>query len=140
MQAQDLGPPIETERAEVPAVRGRSAHDVSRPRVLIRPWVLLLLEEAPGHGYELVQRLRDLGFEWGTRGGPIYRELRLMADEDLVRSTLESGTVDGPMRNVYSLTARGRTELTTLVEAAIELSGLTTQLIDRHRTVTSRAR
>ena len=39
--------------------------EMGRPRALVAPSLLLLLAEAPGHGYELMERLRPLGFDWG---------------------------------------------------------------------------
>lgn len=53
--------------------------EMGRPRELLAPSLLLLLAEAPGHGYELMDRLRPLGFDWGGPG-PIYRELRTLED------------------------------------------------------------
>ena len=53
--------------------------DVAHPRALLAPCLLLLLAEAPGHGYELMERLKPLGFDWGGPG-PIYRELRALEE------------------------------------------------------------
>lgn len=38
--------------------------EIAHPRALISPCLLLLLAEAPGHGYELMERLKPLGFDW----------------------------------------------------------------------------
>ena len=58
---------------------------MGRPRELLAPSLLLLLAESPGHGYELMERLRPLGFDGGGPG-PIYRELRSLEDSGLVTS------------------------------------------------------
>ncbi|MCA1680840.1 MAG: helix-turn-helix transcriptional regulator, partial [Actinobacteria bacterium] len=45
------------------------------PKNFLRPCLLLLLREAPAHGYELLDRLRAFGFEGSDPGG-LYRALR----------------------------------------------------------------
>ena len=74
-----------------------------------RPAVLLLLSEYDSHGYELVERLDDLGFaSRDTRdSATIYRMLRSMEKEGLTTSSWDVSKV-GPPRRVYSITAYGR--------------------------------
>lgn len=67
-----------------------------RPRELLPPALLLLLAEAPGHGYELMERLKPLGFEWNGPG-PIYRELRSLEAAGLITSSWAVGST-GPGR------------------------------------------
>ena len=57
--------------------------DVRRPRELLSPFLLLLLAESPGHGWDLMERLRPLGFDWGGPG-PIYRDLRALEAASLI--------------------------------------------------------
>ena len=76
-----------------------STADLGLPRNFLRPCILLLLREEPAHGYDLLERLRPLGF---TRDDPgrLYRALRALEEEKLVRSAWEpSGT--GPDRRIY---------------------------------------
>ncbi|MGE5541989.1 MAG: helix-turn-helix transcriptional regulator [Bacillota bacterium] len=73
----------------------------------IQPCLLLLLYEKPSHGYELLERLNDYGFEYSLPDtGAVYRNLRNMEDDGLVSSDWD---VDqpGPARRLYSLTPRG---------------------------------
>lgn len=75
--------------------------EMGRPRELLVPSLLLLLAESPGHGYELMERLRPLGFDWGGPG-PVYRDLRSLEDAGLVTSNWfvgQSGRVAGSMRS-----------------------------------------
>ena len=44
-----------------------STAELGLPRNFLRPCVLLLLREEPAHGYDLLERLRPLGF---TRDDP----------------------------------------------------------------------
>jgi poly-beta-hydroxybutyrate-responsive repressor len=75
----------------------------------LRPCLLLLLREQPAHGYELLERLRPLGFTRDDPGG-VYRALRKLERERLVRSTWQSST-EGPDRRIYELTRAGMEEL-----------------------------
>ncbi|MCA1692030.1 MAG: PadR family transcriptional regulator, partial [Actinobacteria bacterium] len=66
------------------------AQDVTDRLVQRRPFLpvclLVLLAEAPSHGYELAERLKEWGFEL-SGPGPVYRELRMLEEGGLVRST-----------------------------------------------------
>lgn len=91
----------------------------SYPASLLRPFVLLLLHEAPGYGYQLPQRLSELaGSTWDH--GTVYRLLNTLENEGLVTSTWER-SVAGPQRRRYTLTSEGRR---LLVECASSLAGL----------------
>ena len=81
----------------------------SLPRNFMRPCLLLLLREQPAHGYDLMERLRPLGFTGSDPGG-LYRTLRALEDEGLVRSSWEPST-SGPDRRIYELTRAGGEEL-----------------------------
>ena len=79
------------------------------PRNFLRPCILLLLREQPAHGYDLLERLRPLGF-LRDDPGRLYRALRSLEAEGLVRSAWE-GSDSGPDRRVYELTRAGMEEL-----------------------------
>ena len=81
----------------------------SLPRNFLRPCILLLLREDPAHGYDLLERLRAFGFVESDPGG-LYRALRRLEDEGLVRSAWEQST-SGPDRRRYELTRAGMEEL-----------------------------
>lgn len=90
---------------------GRPSEDVVT-RSTVRPAVLVLLKERRSHGYELLERLEELGLKGDP--GSLYRSLRLMEREKLLRSEWsDSGA--GPPRRVYTLTARGEKTLEGLV-------------------------
>ena len=79
------------------------------PRNFLRPCVLLLLREHSAHGYDLLERLRSFGFVEADPGG-LYRTLRALEKEDLVRSAWER-SASGPRRRIYELTRAGMEEL-----------------------------
>jgi PadR family transcriptional regulator, regulatory protein PadR len=79
------------------------------PRNFLRPCLLLLLREDDAHGYELAENLGTFGFD-SSDPGALYRALRKLEDEGLVRSDWERSE-SGPQRRVYSLTPEGIQEL-----------------------------
>ena len=76
------------------------------PRDHLRASLLLVLREAPAHGYDVPGLLAPLGLG-GTDRGFVYRTLRAMEREGLVASTWDSSHV-GPARRMYTVTAAGR--------------------------------
>lgn len=101
--------------------------DLSHPRALLRPCLLLLLAERPGHGYDLVERLKPMGFDWGGPG-PLYQTMRRMEDAGWVESTWDASET-GPARRTYELTAEGRD---TLAAWSTGLERLTELLAQYH--------
>lgn len=69
----------------------------------------MLLREHPAHGYDLLERLRPLGFNRDDPGR-LYRALRTLESDGLVRSVWEKSTT-GPDRRMYELTRAGMEEL-----------------------------
>jgi PadR family transcriptional regulator PadR len=96
---------------------------------MLAPSLLLLLAESAGHGYELMERLRPLGFDWGGPG-PIYRELRSLEDAGLVSSDWFVGQ-SGPGRRVYEITPSGREALDRSVAGVAGLQRLIAEFQSR---------
>lgn len=103
--------------------------EMRRPRELLAPFLLLLLAEAPGHGYELMHRLKPLGFDWNGPG-PIYRDLRALEAASLIRSDWAVGS-SGPGRRVYELTSAGRASLDRSIAGAVALHALAAEYVAR---------
>jgi len=79
----------------------------------VRTALLALLTEAPGHGYELMQRLEaQSGGAWRPSPGSIYPTLQQLEDEGLVRSTERDG------KRTFEITDAGREEATRRAEEA----------------------
>ncbi len=123
------------------------------PKGFIRPCLLLLLRENPAHGYDLLERLGSFGFDRSDPGG-LYRALRSLESEDMVRSVWESSTA-GPDRRIYELTRAGMEELHRHAQALASTDDLLRIFLSRysefvslpardsaasHRTTTSAAR
>ena len=89
------------------------------PQELVRPVLLLLLAESPGHGYELVQRLKAFGLE--GQAASVYRDLRDLEKAGLTTSFWDASQQRGPARRVYELTPEGRRSLRGYAAAARDL-------------------
>jgi poly-beta-hydroxybutyrate-responsive repressor len=87
-----------------------------RPKNWVVPVALVLLREDPSHGYELMERLEEFGFE-EINPGTLYRTLRRMEREGLCESKWElSSEGVGPARRMYSITEAGEEYLEAWAE------------------------
>src|SRR5581483_2764746 len=82
----------------------------------VEPAILLLLNEGPRHGYELIERLPELAGEERVDVGNLYRILRSLEEEGIVVSEW-SADLPGPAKRTYSLTDAGRSLLGKWAEA-----------------------
>src|SRR5215211_7178370 len=76
------------------------------PRNYLRPCLLLLIAEEPSYGYDLLLRLGELGLRH-VDPGMLYRLLRAMEQEGLVRSSWQGSEI-GPPRRTYQLSDEGQ--------------------------------
>ena len=94
---------------EIPS--GCGCHTGRTARFLL-PALLLLLKGQPGYGYELMQRLEELGLSDGPADpAAVYRTLRQMEGRKLVRSVWDTKAA-GPARRLYRITPAGQKALT----------------------------
>ena len=93
---------------------------IGLPRNYLRPCLLLLLAEGTSHGYELLDQIGSLGLDRVDPGG-LYRCLRAMDEEGLVRSSWEP-SASGPARRTYELTDEGRDWLHAVAGSLAEVS------------------
>lgn len=99
------------------------------PKNFLRPCLLLLLQERPAHGYDLVERLH-LSFLDDTDAGGVYRTLRAFEREGLVRSTWCTSAA-GPARRTYALTPAGTDVLRRQVDTLEATRELVHTFLDR---------
>ena len=100
------------------------------PLNFLRPCLLLLLREQPGHGYDLLDRLQSLGFDGDDPGG-LYRALRALERDGLVRSGWEPSR-SGPDRRIYELTRAGMEELHRHAKALAATRGTLEVFLSRY--------
>lgn len=74
-----------------------------------------MLREERSHGYELMERLAEFGFE-AINPGRLYRTLRKMENERLCQSTRETSN-GRPACRVYSVTDEGEEYLACWAES-----------------------
>jgi PadR family transcriptional regulator PadR len=94
------------------------------------PAVLLLLRERPVHGYELLEQLPELTGERVDMGN-LYRFLRLLEHEDIVRSEWDDKAA-GPSKRVYELTDEGRALLDQWASALGDARARTDSFLTRY--------
>lgn len=85
--------------------RGRACS--RRMGQFLNPALLLLLKQAPSHGYTLLGRLAEFGLDF-LAPTVVYRALRNMEEKGWVTSTWDEEETQGPPRRVYALTPAGR--------------------------------
>jgi len=85
---------------------GPGRHGRGRRRGNVRAAILLLLEEGPRNGYQVMQEIeqRSEG-AWRPSPGSVYPAFQLLADEGLIHGEARDGG------NVFELTDAGRTYL-----------------------------
>jgi PadR family transcriptional regulator PadR len=78
----------------------------ARVERFVEPALLLLLRERPMHGYELLERLPGILGEERVDVGNLYRALRALEEDGVVRSQWRPD-LPGPTKRTYTLTAAG---------------------------------
>lgn len=76
-------------------------------RMMIRPSLLTLLNEAPAHGYQLLENIREFGAE-NVDTSVIYRNLARMEDYGWIETTMSETESKGPARKTYKITEEGQ--------------------------------
>ncbi len=73
----------------------------------VEPCLLLLLKEKPAHGYDLIDRLHEFGFDGENQDpGMVYRNLRRLEEDGMLRSQWDTAG-SGPARRLYEVTPEG---------------------------------
>jgi PadR family transcriptional regulator len=95
----------------------------SCPRRIYRflePCLLLLLHCNETHGYELLEGLKQFGFEHDPMdSSTVYRILRNLEEQGLVTSRWDTSSA-GPARRLYLLTEEGNTYLASWAQGLRE--------------------
>ncbi len=105
------------------------SHDPQLLKGVLSPVLLQLVAERESYGYELVQRLHDLGLT-GVADGTVYPALARLEREGRVVARLGSSRA-GPGRKYYRPTPTGYDALTTGASGWRALADIVTPLFDR---------
>ena len=112
-------------------VRPGHWHVRARVERFVEPSLLLLLRERPLHGYDLLERIPELGVEGRVDIGNLYRLLRALEQEGLVRSEW-SAELPGPAKRTYELTEEGHKLLDRWAEALRRAQGTIRTFLERY--------
>lgn len=99
------------------------------PRSYQRYCLLMLLNEGPCHGYDLLEQVHELGLISADTPG-LYRSLRSMEEDGLVVSSWEKSQI-GPPRRSYQISDIGKRALAEALENLVEVHSLLTRMLDR---------
>jgi PadR family transcriptional regulator, regulatory protein PadR len=95
------------------------------------PALLLLLRDRPAHGYELLEALSELGQGARVDMGNLYRLLRALEEDGLVRSEWDAAA-PGPAKRRYELTDAGRRLLDEWAGALAQARSRIDAFLDRY--------
>jgi poly-beta-hydroxybutyrate-responsive repressor len=103
----------------------------ARVERFVEPAVLLLLRERAMHGYELLDRVPGLVGEERIDVGNLYRALRALEEDGVVRSEW-SAELPGPAKRTYELTEPGTQLLDAWADALRENQTLVNEFLTRY--------
>lgn len=101
----------------------KNGEDISLDK-MIQPGLLLLVYKKPSHGYELIQNFNHLKPAEEVEPGTIYRNLRRMEKNGLLKSSWQTSD-SGPARRLYKITEKG---IEALSQAALKIEQQKQQL------------
>ncbi len=101
----------------------------------LEPCLLMLLIEAPAHGYELLGRLEEFGLDPEEQDpGLLYRTLRRLEEEGYLESRWDTDT-GGPAKRLYQVTQDGEELLhawTAVVQRNLRTLGTFLDIFQAH--------
>ena len=106
-----------------------STHDPQLLKGVLSLLLLQLLAERESYGYEVVQRLHDVGLD-GVLEGTVYPALARLEREKWLTSRLVASP-SGPARKYYRLTPAGYGALDIATASWADLTGIVTAVLDR---------
>ena len=113
--------------------RGTSGEWRVRARIerFSEPALLLLLRERGAHGYDLLEQLSDLLPGERVDIGNLYRALRALEEDRLVRSEWQAD-LPGPAKRTYELTDAGQRVLDDWADALGRARGRIERFLERY--------
>ncbi|MCH4009672.1 PadR family transcriptional regulator [Companilactobacillus sp.] len=89
--------------------------------------VLMVISKKDVYGYELVQRLQELGFT-DIIGGTVYPLLQKLEKNGQLTSVRKASS-EGPTRKYYSITQQGRDQIGEFIDQWQALETVVNQII-----------
>ena len=106
-------------------------HVRGRVERFLEPALLLLLDERPAHGYELLDRVQELVPGERPEFGGLYRILRALEEDGLVSSEWDAAE-PGPAKRRYELTKEGHELLRAWAKALKQTHAIVEAFIRRY--------
>jgi PadR family transcriptional regulator PadR len=104
-----------------------------RTKSFIQPSLLLLLRQGEGHGYILMEGLKELGLaDDSLNPSVVYRGLREMEEWGWVTSNWDTEG-SGPSRRVYRITPQGEEFLKGWVGDLQEMTGTLERFLETYK-------
>lgn len=101
----------------MPCGRGHGRGGGRRKMFFLESCLLVLLHRQPDYGYNLMEGLREFGFQTGQMDISIlYRALRDLETVGLVVSSWDDNSL-GPHRRMYTITPQGESSLAEWIES-----------------------
>ncbi len=108
-----------------------SLHRISK---FLQPSLLLFLSKSPNHGYDLIEKLKNLGFhQESTDTGAVYRNLRKLEKEGFLKSVWK--VKGGRKKRIYKITPQGKTLLKAWMERIKERKEALTNFLEIYKEV-----
>ena len=96
----------------------------------VEPCLLMLLHDSEAHGYELLEGLKQFGFEQNpVDSSTVYRFLRGLEERDFVTSRWDTSS-GGPARRLYQITEVGKGYLAWWVDDLKETDRMLHHFLD----------
>lgn len=109
-----------------------------RIRRFLEPCILLALSQGDSHGYNLVEELKDFGFDRvPVDSSVVYRTLRRLDASGLAASSWDTDSPAGPPRRVYRLTEEGAKFLALWVADLEETERVLRRFIETYERVSA---
>lgn len=93
--------------------------------------MLLYLRDVNAHGYELMQKITQFGFNTVDQGN-LYRMLRQLEKDGKVTSEWDTET-DGPAKRIYSITDAGEQYLDTWASSLANYQSMINQFFNLYQ-------
>ncbi len=104
-----------------------------RTKSFIQPSLLLLLRQGEGHGYALMEGLKELGLaDDSLNPSVVYRGLREMEEWGWVTSNWDTEG-SGPSRRVYRITTQGEEFLKDWTGELQEMKGTLERFLETYK-------
>ncbi len=104
-----------------------------RPPRFLKAFLLLFLSMSEAHGYELIEKLKDMGVKYETyEVGYVYKTLRNM-EKDGVLESRWNVKEKGAAKRIYRITDKGKKNLDNWVDVLTNIRDSITNFLEVYK-------